>query len=183
MNDPIPLVVRHSGSPSQAPSGAVPISLYSDAVSPPEPDFGSFYDTATQPLTANTNHTILLRGTYESSGVSVVSDSRVTFAKAGVYDIQFSLQVTSTTNQTRNLRIWGRRNGVNLDHTTGRISISEQNNVIVPTWNYHLTVEAGDYFELICRTDGTSTSLAAEAETEDYPASASAILTVQQVDV
>lgn len=185
MKEPIPVVVKSADQASEAPPGSIPIDLYfgENPPTPPEARYGSFYDTLTQPLTANTNHVVLLRSTYESYGVSVVSGSRVTFADAGIYDIQFSLQVASSTNQTRNLHIWGRRNGVDLGYSSGRMSITEQNSVIVPTWNYHLTVSPGDYFELLCRTDGTTIALAAEAATANYPATASAILTVQQVNL
>lgn len=184
MNNPIPVVAVVNGNTLEAPAGSVPLALYQDHTPPSEiRSHGSFYDIETQPLTASTNHTILLRQTYLTRGVHIENGSQVTFDDAGVYDIQFSLQVASTTNQTRNLRTWGRRNGLDLEHSAGRISITEQNNVIVPTWNYHLEVEAGDYFELVCRVSGDQVSLLAEPNGGPYPAVPSAILTVQQVDV
>lgn len=180
MNEPIPVVVKSHDLASNAPSGAVPIRLFNGVSAA---SFGSFYDTATQPLAANTNHLILFRNTYESEGVSVVDNSKITFAYSGVYDIQFSLQVASATNQIRNLRIWGRLNGDDLAFSTGRISISEHNSTVVPTWNYHVTVQAGDFFQLVCRSDGDQVSLLLDSGTDNYPAAASAILTVQQVNL
>lgn len=178
MNRPIPLVVSQTGDTSEAVPGSIPIALFKA-----QPSYGSFYDIITQPLTANANHTVLLRDAYLTENTSVVGNTRITFAQAGVYDIQFSLQIASTTNQTRNLWIWGAQNGADLEHSAGRISITEQNNVIVPTWNYHLLVEAGDYFELKCRSSGDQVSIAAEPNGGPYPAVPSAILTVQQIDL
>jgi hypothetical protein len=52
--------------------------------------YGSFYHTENVLLTsATTAYPFPLNTTAEAVGVSIVSDSRITVANAGVYEIQF----------------------------------------------------------------------------------------------
>lgn len=190
-NDPQPYMVV--GDIPGLPAGGVAgqhLSRASNApndnewVSPPGTPlvYGSFYDTITQPLTPiNTVIPVKIRLTHTDVGVVKSGDSGIKALQTGVYNFQFSLQVTSTTNQTRNLHIWGRLNGANLAHSAGRISITEQNSVIVPAWNYILPMNANDVFDLCAAVDGTGVSLAAEPASAVYPEAASAIITVHQL--
>lgn len=189
--DPQPLGL--SGGIPGIPSGGVAGQILTRASSEPFDNkwvtpagtplvYGSFYDTANQPLTpANTVIPVKIRLAATQEGVSLVGETGIRVEQDGVYNFQFSLQVASTTNQTRNLHLWGRTNGVNLDHSAGRISVTEQNSVIVPTWNYVLPLSAGDVFILCASVDGAGVTLAAEPATAVHPATASSIITVHQI--
>ena len=77
--------------------------------------YGSFYDTTDQ-TAANTTtaYAITLNTTDLSNGVTVASSSRVTFANAGIYNIQFSVQLTNDTNNSQDIDIWFAKNGTNI---------------------------------------------------------------------
>jgi hypothetical protein len=56
--------------------------------------YGSFYDTTDQTAVSTTvAYAITLNTTDISQGVSIASSSQLTFAEAGVYNIQFSVQL------------------------------------------------------------------------------------------
>ena len=190
-NDPQPFEVV--GEPPGIPSGGVAGQILTRASSTPYDNewvspagvplvYGYFYDSITQPLTPiNTVIPVKIRLTHTDEGVIKSGDSGIRVEQSGVYNFQFSLQVTSTTNQTRNLHIWGRLNGANLGQSAGRISITEQSSVIVPSWNYILPMNANDVFDLCAAVDGTGVTLAAESANAVHPEAASAIITVHQI--
>ena len=148
--------------------------------------YGAFYSSATQTLTAaNTAYAMTLNNTAEASGVSIVSNSRITFASAGTYNIQFSAQVDRTNSGTDTLDIWFRKNGVDLvqSDTTVTVSGGAASNALVPSWNYLLTVADNDYIQIMwSATDNHVRLLANAAGTSPTrPAVPSVIVTAQQV--
>ena len=148
--------------------------------------YGSFNDTTTQTNASVTGTNLMTYNTTaEANGVSIVSGSRITFAYAGTYNIEFSAQFSRTNSGTDTADIWFRKNGVNLDQSDTQIVITGSTgaNPIVAAWNYVLTVAAGDYVEIAWQaTDTAVRILAAGTNTNPTrPAIPSVILTVQQV--
>ena len=72
--------------------------------------WGSFWSTQTQTNSpVSTARAMTLNHTNpDSNGVSIVSNSQITFANAGVYNIQFSAQIQDTTSggNINNIQIW-----------------------------------------------------------------------------
>ena len=87
--------------------------------------------------------------------------------------------------------IWPRVNGVDVPNSNSRISISGSGTALVASWNWTLSLNAGDYYELIFAADDTNVQFAAEAgdtgptggSTFARPAVPSVILTVTQVQL
>jgi len=149
--------------------------------------WGSFWSTQTQTAASiNTPYAI----TYDNSdtnnsGVSIVSNSRVTFANAGVYSITFSVQWYNTHNATEDANIWLKKNGTNFPDSDSRFSVPEKhgstNGHDIGTVNFVLKLEAGDYIELFWQVTNTLISLLYEAASGSLPAIPSVILTATQV--
>ena len=125
---------------------------------------GSFYDTTTQnAAVANTAYKITLNSTDSaiSNGVSIVSNSRITVVYPGVYNIQFSAQFTRSNSGTDVASVWFAKNGVNIDNSctdivlTGGVAAS----ATVASWNYFISLNAGDYFEIVWSTPDTHVSI------------------------
>jgi hypothetical protein len=127
--------------------------------------YGSFFDTTTQTLSAaNTPKVITLNTTVENNGVTVGSPtSRIVFAYSGTYNIQFSAQVS--TSGTATATFWIRKNGVDIDWSSGQVDTSNQNHYVLPAWNYVLTLSANDYIELVWMSDHSTSTLLAQAAT------------------
>ena len=125
---------------------------------------GSFYDTTTQnAAVANTAYKVTLNSTDSaiSNGVSIVSNSRITVVYPGVYNIQFSAQFTRSNSGTDVVSVWFAKNGVNIDNSctdivlTGGVAAS----ATVASWNYFISLNAGDYFEIVWSTPDTHVSI------------------------
>lgn len=144
--------------------------------------YGSFYHTFTQTTSVNTDTPMLLNTTAESSGVSVVSGSRITFTYGGTFDVQFSAQVHNTGGggNGETVDIWLSRNGTAVTETATRLTV-QNGRYLVPAWDFLLTVSAGDYVELVWRTDNDHIVLEHVNASGTVPAVPSLIVTVMQV--
>ena len=150
--------------------------------------WGSFYSDTTQTIASTTTaYAITLNNTDpNSSGVSIVSGLRLTFAYAGVYNIQFSAQIDRTSGSgTDAIEIWFAKNGTNISESSTKVTItgSASQAKEVAAWNYMLQVAANDYVELYWQATNTNIALLAEPGQVNTvrPAVPSVILTAQQV--
>ncbi len=150
--------------------------------------WGSFYSDTTQTIASTTTaYPITVNNTDpDSSGVSIVSGSRLTFAYAGVYNIQFSAQIDRTSGSgTDIVDIWFAKNGSNISESTTKVTVSGSASQAktVAAWNYMLELAANDYIELYWSATNTNVALVAEAGqlNPTRPAIPSVILTAQQV--
>lgn len=142
--------------------------------------YGSFYDTSTQTAAAiNTAYPITINSTAITNGVYIGSPaSRVYVDRPGTYNFQFSCQLNKTTANAKNVFIWYRLNGVDAANSATQVTLAGTSAAAVAAWNFVLTMNAGDYFELVWSTDDTSCSIVAAAAAGPVPAIPSVILTV-----
>lgn len=146
--------------------------------------YGVFYSTATQTNAGATSvNAITLNNTAEANGVSIVSNSRVTFAAAGTYNIQFSVQAAKSDSGHDVFEIWLAKNGTDVAQSNTALTIYDNNGKAVAAWNFMITLAAGDYIEL--RWASADTQLYFEAAgvgtSPTRPAVPSVILTAHQV--
>lgn len=146
--------------------------------------YGDFQDTTTQtPAVANTAYAITFNTTDTSSGVSRgTPTSRIVCANSGQYEFNFSLQLTTSSSSSKIVYIWCRKNGTDVTGSTRKIVISSNTDIRVPCWAYTLPMAANDYFELMWASDDVNVSLTPAAATAFCPSSASAKLSVAQVN-
>lgn len=143
---------------------------------------GSFYDTTTQTNLATVNK-IKLNTSDISDGVSVVSNSRITFAHAGRYDIQFSFQLDKTDSGSDEIELWLSKNGSNVDNTNTNLHLDGNSVKIVAAWNFVVDVAVNDYYEICWYSADPNIRIVYEAAKTNptRPAIPSAIVTVTQV--
>lgn len=148
-------------------------------------DYGSFSDSTDQPIAAaNTAQAITFDTTKLSLGLSRgAPTSRIVTARAGFFNIQFAMQVTSTSASTKTIYIWIRKNGVDVANTCGAITITGSSTTLVPAWTYSLQLAAGDYFEIMFASDSTAVTLDASAAPAFAPAIPSILLEVIQTQL
>jgi hypothetical protein len=140
---------------------------------------GTFISNVTQSGSANVSQSMNFEVTDISSGVSIASNSRITLANSGTYNIQFSAQVLADTGADT-VWIWLKKNGTNVSSTSTKLVLAN-NEANVAAWNFVVDAAANDYFELVWQSSGGHTKLLTEAASGNYPAIPSIILTVTQV--
>jgi hypothetical protein len=134
--------------------------------------WGSFWDETSQTATANTPTAILLRTSDPlNRGVSVVSQSRMTFAFAGIYSITFSIQFSNADTQIHDINVWLRKNDSgssgDVPASDSRFSITARHGGVdgnvIGTVNFVLNLVANDYIELMWATSDADAYIHAEA--------------------
>ena len=152
--------------------------------------YGSFYDTTTVVLTQSTATAIPLGVTQFASGVSITDGSKVTFSTAGKFNVAFSSQITKEDNGDDVISIWlckGSNGGAcnNLPWSNSDIVFSGANSRHVAAWNFFVEASAGEYFQLMISSAGTTLKtkiLSAPAQSAPArPEIPGTILTVNQV--
>ncbi len=146
--------------------------------------YGAFYDTTTQTHTViNTAKAITFDTTDISYGVERASTtSRITFYNPGVYDVQFSAQIDTTSGGADQIWIWLRKNGTDVANSASTFRIQGNNSEIVVAWDFMVEIAANDYVELMWAVDDLNVQLLAAAAAAPIPAIPSVILTVMQVN-
>jgi hypothetical protein len=172
-----------AGSGIAITNGAAAITIASDKA------YGSFYDTTTQSAAALTATAITFNSTELSYNVAIgTPTSRFVVTRAGIYNIQFSAEISNPSAAIDDVTIWIRQNGVNLANSAGIVGSPPKHGAInghtIIGWNYILQAAANDYFELYWITDNGTTQILtypASATPPIHPQAPSMILTVQQV--
>ena len=146
--------------------------------------YGSFYDTTTQTAAAvNTAYAMSFNSTAESNGVSIGSPtSRVYVSQDGVYNIQFSVQIDKTSGATGNVYIWLDLNGTSVTESGGTVAVQGTSARTIASWNYVISLDAGQYIRMMWSTDDTGIRLLHNTAVSPCPAIPSVILTVTQVN-
>lgn len=150
----------------------------------PQSYYLSAYSTQDQ---TNAGATSVNKMTYNvtefNNGVSIVSNSRITIANAGVYNIQFSAQYDKTDSGDDNVEIWLCKNGSNVANSSTQLVLVGNNGKHVAAWNWFVSAAAGDYFELCWHSSDVNVLInyVAGASNPTRPAIPSVILTVNKV--
>lgn len=148
---------------------------------------GSFYSTVSQAaLAINTGYAMTLNNTDTavSSGVSVVSGSRMTVATAGVYNIQFSAQLDRVSGSgTDTVDIWFRKNGVDIANSNTKVTMTGNANAckVAASWNFITDMVVNDYVEIMWSTTSTNIQIIYEAASAPHPATPSVIATIVKI--
>jgi hypothetical protein len=141
---------------------------------------GVFNSTITQSGSSNVSQSMTYNNTDISNGVSIVSNSQITLANNGTYNIQFSAQVLAGTGADT-IWIWLKKNGTNVDNTTTKLVLAN-NEANVAAWNFVVPAIPTDYFELVWQNLNGHATLLTETASGNYPAIPSVIVTVTQVE-
>jgi hypothetical protein len=103
-------------------------------------------------------------------GISIVSSSRITFAKEGIYNITYSIQLKNTDNGTHDVDIWLRKNGTDIANSNSRFSLPARKSSGDPSHLIAVTpimvdiTADGQYVEIMWRVSNTAVSV------EHFPA-------------
>ena len=145
--------------------------------------YGAFQSTADQTAAAaNTAYAMTLNTVDYANGVSVASNSRITVADAGIWNLQWSGQFENPDSQDHDVRVWLKINGTVVTGSTGFFAVPSKHGSVnghaLVGWNYFLSLNANDYVELWWETDSTMVTIQTYAASGNYPSTASLIATM-----
>ena len=151
--------------------------------------YGAFQDSTDQ-VAANTTtaYAITFDTTDFSNGVTLSNSSRLNVSQSGIYNVQFSIQFTNTTNASQDVDVWFRKNGTNIDKSNSRFGFAPRKGAgdpfhTIAAMNFFVSMNANDYVEIMWRTTdvGVSIEQYAAGTSPTRPAVPSAIVTLSFV--
>lgn len=151
--------------------------------------YASFFDTTTQTTPANTPKALTYNTIDVTSGIVTGSpSSRIRFEYAGLYNLQFSVQLENSDVADQDVNIWLRINGVDVAGSTGLVSVPGKHGAIhghaLVGWNFVLRIGAGQYVEIIWSPSSANVTIpyyAAAVGPPAIPATYSVVLTVTTI--
>ena len=128
---------------------------------------------------------LTLLQTTVSNGVSIdpTDKTKIVHGTAGIYNIQFSIQMLTFDNTIDNVTIWFRQNGADIPYSAGVATVPAIHGgnpgTAIISWNLVLPLNAGDYIQLIfaSNTGNTVAATYPPGTTPVHPASPSIIVT------
>jgi hypothetical protein len=151
--------------------------------------YGAFQDSTDQ-VAANTTtaYPVTFNTTDFANGVTLASGSRITVADAGIWNLQFSIQFTNTTNASQDVDVWFRVNGTNVANSNSRFGFAPRKGAgdpyhTIAAMNYFVSLNATNYVEIMWRPTDTGVSIEqyAAGTSPTRPAVPSAIVTMSFV--
>ena len=141
------------------------------------------YDATITPAAANTAYAYPIAG---ASGVtdfaniaSVGSTSRIIPGAAGLYKLQFSVQLNNADNGSDHIGyFWWRKNGTDVPNSMGQVTVVKNAATIAGWDNMISSANTTDYWELMYAVDSTQITLPFYAATAFGPATASMFITL-----
>ena len=110
-------------------------------------------------------------------------NTKVVFAVAGYYNIQFSIQLINCTSSIDNVTLWFRQNTTDIANTAGIVSIPSKHSggigAAIISWNLVVAINANDNIQLMMASNSGNTVAATypPGTAPVHPVSPSVILT------
>jgi hypothetical protein len=168
-------------------SGKVPFNTITNLA------YASFYDADTADQTGSTTAATAVEiatAAVAGAGITVASNTRITFAVAGTYRINASLQFNNSSSADRFVDVWFSKNGTNIADSNGRVAVPKTGDGGTYLLAYEIfeTVTAGQYIEIYWYPENVAVTLhyraavaASPGVTPAIPATPPAIVVAQRV--
>lgn len=148
---------------------------------------GQFYSTQTQTGSTSAGTAVTFNNSDPANaGVSVVSNSRITFAVEGTYQITTSIQFINSVNTDYDVTFWFRQNGTDIPNSSSK-AVAPRSSVggaLLTQVSVMVTVSAGQYIELVWAPEDVGTTInytGAQSSPFVCPAIPSVILLAQRI--
>ena len=135
--------------------------------------YGAFQDSTDQSAANTTTaYAVTMNTTDYSSGITLASGSRMTVAYSGLYNVQFSLQLSNLANNTVDVDVWFRKNGTDISNSNSRFGLAPRKSAgdpynTIAALNFFVELAKDDYIQIMWRTSDIQTTI------EQYPAGTS----------
>jgi hypothetical protein len=168
-------------------SGKVPFNTITNRA------YASFFDAGTTDQTGSTTDATAVEfatAAVAGAGITVVSNSRITFAVAGTYRINASLQFNNSSAADRFVDIWFSKNGTNIANSNGRVAVPKigDGGTYLLAYEIFETVTAGQYIEIYWYPENVAVTLhyrapvvASPGVTPAIPATPPAIVVTERI--
>jgi hypothetical protein len=101
-------------------AGAIPYTAVTGKV------YGFFSSNRDQQYSANVNSVLSLDASADfNAGVSLVSSTNITFAAAGIYEINAAIQFSNTDSSDHDVTVWFRKDGNDIVGSASKVTVAK----------------------------------------------------------
>jgi hypothetical protein len=151
--------------------------------------YGAWQDSTTQSAASTTTAYPITFNTVDyESNIVLQSSSQLKVTYAGLYNIQFSLQLSNLDNATQDADIWFRVNGTNVAKSNSIFGLAPRKNAtdpyhVIAAMNFYTQLAANDYVQIMWRASNTAVTIDAVGTqtSPTRPATPSAIVTMNYI--
>lgn len=147
----------------------------------------SLFSSTTQTAVANTATAVNYDNIAMNQNITLVDNSKITFAVDGDFVLNFSFQLENSDTQIHTVDVWVRLNGTNYPSSNTSIDVPSSHGGIpgktVAAWSIPGTATAGDYVELVWSTTNANVTIHATGTqtSPTRPATPSVIAAIWQI--
>ena len=151
--------------------------------------YGAWQDSTIQSVASTTTAYPVTYNTIDyENGVTLVSGSRLKASYSGLYNLQFSFQISNMDNATQDVSIWFRKNGTDIPKSNSDFGLAPRKNAtdpyhVIAAINFFVDLAKDDYVEIVWSATNTLVTLDSKPTrtSPTRPATPSAIVTMQYV--
>jgi hypothetical protein len=168
-------------------SGKVPFNTITNRA------YASFYDADTADQTGSVTAATAVEwatAAVTGAGITIASNSRITFAAAGTYRINASLQFSNSTSSDHDVTVWFSKDGTNIANTGAKTNVPKTGDggTMLVAYEIFETVTAGQYIEMYWYPENVGVTLhyiapvvASPGVTPAIPATPPAIVVTERI--
>ena len=151
----------------------------------PQPGpYGSFSSTQSQTVAGANVSTPITYDTTDGASQTYFSGSKIYVQVMGVYQLIFTIQADTTSGGSQSVRVWIRKNGVNVANTASLFTIAN-NGENVAACALQIPLLAGDFVEVVMQSSDAGMTAAAMTAggvaPNNYPAVPSIITVINKI--
>ena len=151
--------------------------------------YGAWQDSTTQSITSTTTAYPITFNTVDyESGITLQSSSHLKVTYSGLYNIQFSFQLSNLANSTEDVDIWFRINGTDIPKSNSSFGLAPRKNStdpyhVIAAMNFYTQLNTNDYVEIMWASTNTLVTINAVASKTlpIRPTTPSAIVTMNYI--
>jgi len=136
--------------------------------------YGAYQNNADQNLATANTATVVVFNTMDYQKDMSLASNKITIATAGIYNVQFSLQLANTDTAIQDTVIWLRKNGTDIPGTASKFDVSSKHGssdgYLIAAVNFFVEVTAGQYLELVIACGKVENGTTRGVYIEAYPA-------------
>ena len=130
----------------------------------------------------NTAYPIEMNVTEVANGVTIgTPTSRLVAEFSGLYNFQVNFQLLSSSASSKNAWLWFRKNGSDIADSASVVTLSGNNEAMSAHKSDFISLDAGEYVEMMFAVNNTGLFLDATAATAFAPAAPAVLVAVTQV--
>jgi len=151
--------------------------------------YGGWQDSTDQVAASiTTAYPITLNTVDYENGITLVDGSQLKVDYSGLYNVQFSFQLSNMDNATQDVSIWFRKNGVDIPKSNSSFGLAPRKNAtdpyhVIAAMNFFVELAKNDYIQIMWSTTNVLVTInAITAQTSPTrPTTPSAIVTMNYV--